>query len=147
MQTIKAEETINRQRRSVLIRLFQWSGATISLFLIYPLLRFLSFTVQPKPRYVMVAAPLPLSGYHAEREFVLFAGEEKPFAVSRTCTHLGCRINFLEDKHIFECPCHQSQFTLHGERIAGPAKNNLTTFKVETKKAADGTVSGYIVTL
>ncbi len=147
MPTTKAEQGVDGQRRQFLSRSLQWAGVCFSLLLISPLLRFLGYTVKPKPRYVTVAAPLPLSGYHAERDFILFAGDDEPFVVSRTCTHLGCRLNFLEDKQIIECPCHQSRFTPHGKLISGPAKKNLPTFTVETKKTDEGTISGYVVTL
>ena len=147
MPTAKDEYRVDGQRRQFIGRSLRWAGAFFSLLLAYPLFHFLSYTVKPKPRYVNVPAPLPLSGYHADREFILFAGDDKPFVVSRTCTHLGCRLNFLEDKQIIECPCHQSRFTPQGKLISGPAKIDLPTFKVETKKTADGMISGYVVTL
>ncbi len=143
----RTEPAIREQRRRFLGSSLQWAGAILSLALAYPLFRFLGFTVKPKPRFVTVAAPLPLSGYHAERDFILFAGDGKPFAVCRTCTHLGCRVNFLEDKQIIECPCHQSRFTPQGKLISGPAKKDLTRFAVETKKTPEGLISGYVVTL
>jgi len=143
----KAECGIREERRRFLGFSLQWTGAILSLLLTYPLFRFLGFTVKPKPRFVKVAAPLPLSGYHAERDFILFAGDGTPFAVCRTCTHLGCRVNFLEDKQIIECPCHQSRFTPQGKLISGPAKKDLTRFTVETKKTPEGLISGYVVTL
>ncbi len=143
----KAEQGTKEERRRFLGFSLRWTGAILSLSLTFPLFRFLGFTVKPKPRYVTVAAPLPLSGYHAERDFILFAGGGPPFAVSRTCTHLGCRVNFLEDKQIIECPCHQSRFTPRGKLISGPAKKNLTRFAVEIKKSPEGMISGYVITL
>jgi len=148
MQTDKGTSSVNTKRRHFLGRSLQWAGGLFSLLLTYPLLRFLGFTVKPKPRYVTVPAPLPLSGYHAERDFILFAGDnDSPFAVSRTCTHLGCRVNFLEDKQLIECPCHQSRFTPRGKLITGPAKKDLPSYKVETKETPEGVVSSYVVTL
>ncbi len=144
---LKADQQFREERRRFFGFSLRWAGAFLSLLLSYPLFRFLGFTVKPKPRFVTVAAPLPLSGYHAERDFILFAGGGTPFAVSRTCTHLGCRVNFLEDKQIIECPCHQSRFTPKGKLISGPAKRNLTRYKVETKKTPEGVISGYVVTL
>jgi len=146
-----ARETALRSkgRRDLLRRILQWSGTILSVLCIYPLLRFIGFTVKPKPRHVTVPAPLPLSGYHAERDFLLFTGanRKKPFAVSRTCTHLGCRVSYLEDKKIIECPCHQSRFTPTGEVLSGPAKRNLTTLEVTIQKNTDGQIQAYVVTL
>lgn len=143
----KADSGNHPERRYFLTRCLQWAGSILLLFLAYPLFRFLGYTVKPKPRFVTVAAPLPISGYHAGRDFILFAGDDTPFAVSRTCTHLGCRVNFQEDKQFIECPCHQSRFSPQGKVLSGPAKKNLTTLAVETKKTADGKVKDYIVTL
>lgn len=138
----------NREnRRDFLIRLIKWTTALVSAVLVYPLLRFLGFTIKPKPRYVKVAAPLPVSGFHAERDFILFGGNGAPRAISRTCTHLGCRVNFLEDKQIIECPCHQSRFTPEGKLISGPAKAELPAFAVEIQTDEAGQITGYVVTL
>ncbi|MBM9510879.1 ubiquinol-cytochrome c reductase iron-sulfur subunit [Desulfogranum marinum] len=134
-------------RRSLLRRLFNWSAAAVALSLLYPLLKYTRFRVKPKPRYVTVNGPLPLSGYHAERDFILFADSENAVAVSRTCTHLGCRVNFLEDQDAIECPCHQSRFTRQGKRITGPAEKDLPSYAVEIKKDAAGVTTQYVVEL
>lgn len=43
------------------------------------------------------------------------------------CTHKGCEVNVEGNQ--YSCPCHGSEFTNTGEVIAGPAKENLKTFK------------------
>ena len=131
----------------MLNRWFKWSSAFATGLLVYPLLRFTNYTVQPKPRFITVPAPLPISGYYAERDFILFLIGSIPLAISRKCTHLGCRVSYLEDKQIIECPCHQSRFTREGKLIAGPAEKNLSTFPVEITKDPEGKVTGYVVTL
>lgn len=50
---------------------------------------------------------------------------------SAKCTHLGCRINKIENDKLI-CPCHGSEFDLNGKVIKGPAtaplkKLNYTT--------------------
>lgn len=48
------------------------------------------------------------------------AGEQiEVFAVR--CPHLGCSFGFSQADGIFKCPCHGSQFDLHGNVIHGPA--------------------------
>ncbi|XOF35146.1 MAG: ubiquinol-cytochrome c reductase iron-sulfur subunit [Candidatus Electrothrix sp. YB6] len=135
------------QRRGFLTGLLRWTGALTGITLLYPLSRFSRFTVRPKPQYIRVAAPLPVSGFHAEHDFILFARSDKAWAVSRTCTHLGCRVNFLEDRQLIECPCHQSRFTEEGRLINGPAGKDLPVFPVEVEKDAAGAVTGYVVTV
>ena len=67
--------------------------------------------------------------------------------MSRTCTHLGCRLNYQEDKGYIECPCHQSRFTPEGKRFAGPAERDLPTHPVTLKKDAQGRTTAYVVQL
>ncbi len=147
MPTQANRSDIHKERRIFLDRCLKWIGTAICLVLIYPLLRFLGYRIPSKPRYVTIAAPLPISGYHAGRDFILFTDPAQPFAVSRTCTHLGCRVSYLEDKQIIECPCHQSRFTRHGKVLHGPAKRDLPTLAVEIRKKNDGTIKNYVVTL
>ncbi len=147
MPTKTTESDIHKKRRNFLDHCLKWTVTAISLSLVYPLLRFLGYKIPPKPRYVTVTAPLPISGYHAGRDFILFTDPAGPFAVSRTCTHLGCRVSYLEDKQIIECPCHQSRFTRRGKVLHGPAKRNLPALAVEIQKKNDGTIKNYVVTL
>ena len=51
-------------------------------------------------------------------------------ALSRTCTHLGCTLPWVEEKKQFVCPCHGSTFSLTGEVITSPAPRPLDTFPV-----------------
>ncbi|MCI5132640.1 MAG: ubiquinol-cytochrome c reductase iron-sulfur subunit [Candidatus Electrothrix sp. EH2] len=135
------------ERRNFLRDMISWTGAFIGTALLYPLFRFAGFTVKPKPRHIKVAAPLPVSGFHAERDFILFARGEQAWAVSRICTHLGCRVNFLEDKQFIECPCHQSRFTAQGKCLRGPAERDLPVYEVAVQKNADGAIGAYVVTM
>ena len=43
-------------------------------------------------------------------------------ALSRTCTHLGCSVPWVEKEMKFACPCHGSVFDITGRchRCAGP---------------------------
>ncbi|PIE56275.1 MAG: hypothetical protein CSA34_05180 [Desulfobulbus propionicus] len=130
-------------RRSLLGWLF---GLLLAL-LCYPLLRFSGHRRKPKPRLVKVAAPLPLSGIHTERDFILLDLEGKVSAVSRRCTHLGCRVNFHEDVEELICPCHQSRFSPLGQRLAGPAELDLPVFPVTVQRDQQNQVTGYTVEL
>lgn len=54
------------------------------------------------------------------------------FAISLTCTHLGCTVEHEKDG--FNCPCHGSRFREDGEVDKGPAKKNLPQLRVEITK-------------
>jgi cytochrome b6-f complex iron-sulfur subunit len=64
-------------------------------------------------------------------------------ALSRTCTHLGCTIPWIENEMKFACPCHGSAFDITGNVIEAPAPRALNNYpitienniiKVDTRK-------------
>ena len=111
----------------------------------YPLLRFLDYHAPRQPRYVKVPKEPPLGGFVVEHDFILFIGDRGPWAVSRKCTHLGCRLNYKENENLLLCPCHQSRFSVAGKRLSGPAQKDLPTYPVARLPEQEG--RGYIVTL
>lgn len=137
----------NSGRRALLARWLQGATAVVAALFLYPLLRFTGHRIPPKPRLVEVPAPLPLSGVHTGHDFLLFATPEGITAVSRICTHLGCRITYQADKGYIECPCHHSRFPPDGTRIAGPAEKNLPQYEVTLKQDGEGRVTAYVVHL
>ena len=94
---------------------------------------FFSFILKKRyrpPREIRISRKLEPGQVMVESEFVLFQTHQGPLAVSRTCTHLGCRINYLEEEKLFLCPCHQSRFDSRGKYLSGPARKDLSIFKV-----------------
>ena len=64
-------------------------------------------------------------------------------ALSRTCTHLGCTVPWVEKEMKFACPCHGSAFDITGNVINAPAPRALDIYpitienniiKVDTRK-------------
>ena len=80
---------------------------------------------------VKVSEPLKQDHFLALEDFFIFAEEERVWAVSRKCTHLGCRLHYKEKEDILECPCHQSRFTTDGAVINGPSQKQLQRYLVE----------------
>lgn len=74
----------------------------------------------------------------AENMFV-FRDAEGLYAISATCTHLGCTVARAPSG--FECPCHGSKFSDRGDVSAGPAPRALPWLQVG--RAADGQLVVY----
>ncbi len=52
------------------------------------------------------------------------------YALSTTCTHLGCTPNWLESEKKFKCPCHGSGFRITGVNFEGPAPRPLERYAI-----------------
>ena len=57
-------------------------------------------------------------------------------ALSATCSHLGCNVNYDEATGGFKCPCHSGAYDAAGKNIEGPPPRPLTRLdaKVEEGK-------------
>jgi len=51
-------------------------------------------------------------------------------ALSAVCTHLGCIVQWLPEKHEFLCPCHGGRFSSEGKVLGGPPPEPLPSFPV-----------------
>jgi cytochrome b6-f complex iron-sulfur subunit len=51
-------------------------------------------------------------------------------AISRTCTHLGCTVPWVEGDKRFACPCHGSAFDITGSVMHAPAPRALDLYPV-----------------
>jgi len=52
-------------------------------------------------------------------------------AMSNVCTHLGCRVRWVEDRQEFFCPCHNGVFNKEGQVVDGPPPRPLDRFEVK----------------
>ena len=55
-------------------------------------------------------------------------------ALSLRCTHLGCSIEWEEDKKRFICPCHSSAFSMNGDVQNPPAPKALDYYPIIIEK-------------
>ncbi len=137
-------EALNR--RTFLAGSWSWLRWAAGILLVYPIFRFLGYRAPKQPRIVKVDKIVPVGGFALEHDFILFVGPNGPWAVSRKCTHLGCRLNYQEKEAVLLCPCHHSRFNKEGVRLSGPAKKNLPRFHVAAvREDKDG--KGYLVSL
>lgn len=113
------------------------------VLLLWPLLRFLAHKVPKKPKIIEVTGSFQTKNFLNKTDFIVFNENDKLWAISRNCTHLGCRLNFIEKENHLECPCHQSRFSILGEVIRGPAEKPLPLYAVEQTSSP----STYLVTI
>lgn len=69
-----------------------------------------------------------------KENFYVFRDAQGVYAISATCTHLGCTV--ARKARGFQCPCHGSVFGAEGAVEAGPAPRPLPW--LEVGRAADG---------
>lgn len=54
-------------------------------------------------------------------------------AFNAKCPHLGCAVAYKTDENKYICPCHDSSFTLEGERTNEIPPRNMDTLEVEVR--------------
>lgn len=71
--------------------------------------------------------------------FVSTADGEEFVALSDRCTHLACRVRFIEEMDEtpdggYFCPCHNGFFGADGEIVAGPIPRPLDRFDTKVEE-------------
>lgn len=56
----------------------------------------------------------------------LVATEDGTVAFSPICTHLGCFVNWDNNRKEFICPCHGGKYDMNGGVLKGPPSKPLT---------------------
>ena len=117
-------------------------GASLVSFL-YPILRYVVPPVSSEPSLseieldVKASDILPNSGRivpFSGKPVILFrtaAGELK--ALTATCTHLACTVQFRGDRSDIWCSCHNGVYDANGTNISGPPPRPLTKLDVAVR--------------
>jgi menaquinol-cytochrome c reductase iron-sulfur subunit len=70
--------------------------------------------------------------------FLKRTGEREIVAFNSTCPHLGCSVEFRQERDAFYCPCHDSEFARSGEvRGVSPSRRGLDTLEVEIRNDSE----------
>ena len=51
-------------------------------------------------------------------------------AMSKICTHLGCRVRWIKEQDQFFCPCYNGIYNKEGGVVAGPVPRPLDRFEI-----------------
>jgi Rieske Fe-S protein len=54
-------------------------------------------------------------------------------AMSATCTHLSCTVQYRDDLHEVWCACHNGMYDLNGRNISGPPPRPLELYDVQVR--------------
>lgn len=94
---------------------------------------------RPVPRVLSVPQ---VDGWYRERArrtvFLVWDGARGVRAMSATCTHLGCQVQWQPGEKAFVCPCHGGVYDAAGLVLHGPPPRPLD--RLETRVDADGSV-------
>jgi cytochrome b6-f complex iron-sulfur subunit len=151
----KAPAKAVKKRRFFLFAMFAswfavaWTAFTASMIgMVLWTLRFLVPNVNSEPPSAFKAgdpsryALGEVVAYKDKNAWVVRArddnGRDIIYALSTTCTHLGCTPNWLEDAQKFKCPCHGSGFYITGVNFEGPAPRPLERWGI--RRGEDGQI-------
>jgi Rieske Fe-S protein len=135
-------ESEQTRRRWLSILLGTSLGAAAVSFL-YPVLRYLVPPLRQEPSLSEVELPFKASDIRANSgRIVNFGG--KPVlvfrtpagelrAVTATCTHLGCTVQYRSSRSDIWCACHNGVYNLEGVNIAGPPPRPLIELTVNER--------------
>jgi menaquinol-cytochrome c reductase iron-sulfur subunit len=65
--------------------------------------------------------------------WVVKGADNKIVAFGPQCTHLGCAYHWESGAKEFQCPCHNSFFSIQGKVLAGPAPRPLDRYVTQVK--------------
>lgn len=81
------------------------------------------------------ASPVAWAGVTGQTAAWLRAKADGDFAAfSVNCTHLGCPVRWLQDAHLFMCPCHGGVYYADGTVAAGPPPRPLIQYPVRVRE-------------
>jgi menaquinol-cytochrome c reductase iron-sulfur subunit len=74
--------------------------------------------------------------------FVVRTSGTEVLVLSNKCTHLGCHVNWQDDRQEYVCPCHDAHFGLNGDVHSGPPPRALDRYET---KVENGTLAIHLL--
>lgn len=125
---------VNTERRIVIKKIIKFLPLVGVGAFTYPLVKFASFEEIQKISLVISLKEID-NKIIKKGKVLIHKSEEGITVYDAHCTHMGCILNYDEKKDRFVCPCHNSEFTISGKRLQGPAQRDLDIIssKIENK--------------
>ena len=116
--------------------------SAFAVIVIYPILSFLNPPKQTEVEVTSVNAGKAEDMNPGDYKIIRFGNkpviiiriDDKNFrAMSATCTHLDCTVQYKRDEKVIWCACHNGKYDLYGKNVSGPPPKPLTQFSVVVK--------------
>jgi len=126
-------------RRSFLNWFLGTSVGAMCVSVLYPITRYISPPDVPEAQTQRAVAGRvgelkPNSGkifrFGGRPGILILTADNTYKALSATCTHLNCTVQYREDLKEIWCACHNGLYNLNGEVISGPPPRPLEEYKV-----------------
>jgi len=133
--------TLNR--RKFVNALLSIGGIGGLVTIIYPALSFLKPPKSAEPKVSSIKAGLASEFLPGSSKIIKFGRkpvilikteDEKFLALSATCTHLDCIVQYKNDTKQIWCACHNGIYDLTGRNVSGPPPRALDKFVVKVVK-------------
>jgi cytochrome b6-f complex iron-sulfur subunit len=127
------------KRRKFLQIILAFLGSVTSASFAYSLLKYLMAIpakAADSKKIVIHKDEVPYGGakniISGDTPVIVINRPEKGFiAFVRTCTHLGCLVEFNKSSQKIICPCHAGTYDLEGVVESGPPPKSLTTIPIK----------------
>lgn len=132
----------NLQRRSFLNWLLGSWALGVLAAIGFPVARFLTPPDVPEPATASASGGqastlLPnnfrIVPFGAKPAIVIRQASGELRALSATCTHLSCTVQYRGDMSQIWCACHNGRYDLNGRNVAGPPPRPLEAFDVSVR--------------
>lgn len=142
MEKTEINITEKNDRRSFLKVLLSGGLVGFAAITIYPILSFLN---PPKQTEVEVNSVVvgkvddikpgdsKIIRFGNKPVIIIRTNDNNFRALSATCTHLDCTVQYKKDEKIIWCACHNGKYDLYGKNISGPPPRPLNKFNVTIK--------------
>ena len=140
---IKENNTAEKNNRRGFLKVLLTGGlAGFAAITIYPILSFLNPPKQTEVEVTSVVVGKVDDIKPGDSKIIRFGN--KPViiirkdgnnftALSATCTHLDCTVQYKKDEKIIWCACHNGKYDLYGKNVSGPPPRPLEKFNVAIK--------------
>jgi cytochrome b6-f complex iron-sulfur subunit len=153
---LESEAPPDPTRRRLVNRLLGGSFGALIAWILYPVLRFLEPVEIAEAAANQVEAgrtddpELLASGFKIvpfgnEPVILVRAADGEYRALSATCTHLDCIVEYRRDGGLIYCNCHGGQFDLSGQVVGGPPPRPLRPYRVHVVEEASGGAATLVI--